>query len=72
MSTGTYIHLTPPPPLYTPGVVREAQVAADDVLEQALRGLLRALGLADHHVAQHGTHGEKTLSGGADVVESNL
>jgi hypothetical protein len=57
---------------HAPGVVREAQVAADDVLEQALRRLLGRLRLRDHHVAQHRADGKEALGRGADVVEAHL
>ena len=62
----------PHPPQPSPRVVAEPQVAPDDVLEQALRGLLAGLRLADDHVAQHGPHSEEALGGGAHIVEPDV
>merc|ERR1719341_1855164 len=55
--------------LTCPRVVRESQVAANNVLEQPLAGLL---GQLDHHLAQdHGHVGEPVVSL-ADVVQTSL
>ena len=50
-------------------IIGEAQVAADDMLEQAHAWVVRQY---LYHVVQHGTDGEEALGGCADVVQATL
>ena len=59
-----------PQGLPRPPVVRQAQVAADDVLEQAQAGLLLEAG--PHHGAQDRAHREEPLRRRADVIQAHL
>ena len=54
---------------HVPQIVRKAQVAASDVLQQAMRW-----GLDEHgdHVAEHCAHSVETLGCGTDVVQPHL
>lgn len=57
---------------HAPGVVGQAQVAPDDVLEQSLAGLLRRLSLRHDHVAEDGADRKEALGCGADVIEADV
>jgi len=52
-----------------PRIVSETQVTANDVLEEALRGLS---GQLLYHVAQHAAHRIEASRGSADVTQTGV